>query len=405
MSPALDLRNQATHPIRLGASILKPSSSSRFSSVRYNHKSKIADPEDSTSSIIPGEDGDYTVLSLKDGDEEYTYSGTHADAADTYVLVVANAGDNQDFVLEKLCTTHAFNLTSTPSETSASKLAERYPQLMADGQEDEAGLFGDEDASADTHPDSDNPYDYRHFLKKATAAAREAPRSTAGTPARTSTNTPSTRPTRPTAVPAPQLRKRKQETKDMAFQQKRVKVSHPPATQKKSDVPSLRIDRRASTRRISLDDSGELVLEGETPVSAKPGKKQQSSLALALSGQLGQGPISLRSAASSPASRIASPMPSQGETEEIDLGGDGPAADEDADADADADEEDDADVEELELPSPAQVHRPSVSGPTVTGGDDDDDLEAQMMMAMAEDEDGGTAAAAPESDEEVSEEE
>ena len=136
---------------------------------------------------------------------------------------------------------------------------------------------------------------------------------------------------------------------------------------------------------------------------------KQSAMALALSGQLGRGPISLHSAASSPASRVTSPNPPRPEGmedgEEFDLGMSSspeapvksqPKLQEEDYFGGDGEEDADADVEDFELPSPAQTHgrKKSIAASTATG-DDDDDLERQMMAAMADDDDDGVAATAP----------
>lgn len=174
----------------------------------------------------------------------------------------------------------------------------------------------------------------------------------------------------------------------------------------------MRLDRKASTRRPSVDDSGELILENETPVTEKP-PRAAGAMALALSGQLAQGPISLRSAASSPASRNASPMPPRpdgiespaefelGDISSPEASAKKPRAQSPGDyfSNADEDEEDaDADVEDLELPSPRQ-RRKSVgqgggggSGDPMGGGDgggggqdEDYDMERELELALAQD--------------------
>jgi hypothetical protein len=148
-------------------------------------------------------------------------------------------------------------------------------------------------------------------------------------------------------------------------------------------------------------------------------------MSLALAGGLsnrGGGPISLRSAASSPG--INSPQINNSasqekqEGEEFDFGGSSPAAEqyEFEFVDDDGDDDEDGDVEDLELQSPtvpepsrqpampSRSRRGSLAGPV---GDDDDDMEAQLALAMAaeEDDDDPTAGRLDESDEDVSEEE
>ncbi|KAK5011342.1 hypothetical protein LTR28_003818 [Elasticomyces elasticus] len=459
-----DIRRQAAHTLRLGASVLQPSTASVYTSVRYNHKPAISDPTDSTCSIVPGSTDQGTILSLKDGDEEYTYSGVQAADKDNYVLIWDDV--KQDLVLEKLDAVHSFNLTSAPWEEDQEKLAQQYPQLGSEidrsrtSTQDE-DLFGqnsdsDED-SEDDAPDPKNPFDFRHYLNMATNGNDTSPEFQEATVADKSTmsrtgtahNTPTSRPSkRPTSVFMSSKAKPKTAVRDRPQPQQPTKPATGRANKNDKAIPSVRLDRAATTNLKSdyasskrkkpshpapdeLLDDGELVIEGD----AHPKKHTKRSLGLALSGQLSTGPISLRSAASSPASRINTPpqlgtlgrtplgasstttTPDDEETG-FELGGSDDDADTEdegdglvspdlspasgkglADADADAEGSLDGDVEDFALGSPAAVHRPSVSQAQVTNEDDDDDLEAQMLMAMEEVDGNEAGAAGVESDE------
>ena len=447
----IDLTKPANYPIRLGNSILKPSQSSnkRFVIVRYNHKPELRS-DDIRASVKAGKGGE-SRLKLGDGRNEYSYDGDSVGAGDGYVLVLKGEGKSKELMLERLSGSHAFNLISAPKEQDADKLREEYPQISAH-EEGEDAVSG-EDEDGEDPLDADNPFDFRHHLKAALAehAKRpraEAPRSTTGTPLaqpRAATTTPMKRPAKGASNGVfTQQKKRKAPTSSTTTSQpssKRAKATQPPIHEPTVSAPSkqerakteappkIRMDRKASLRHTSSynnhinaekdDESGELILENETPVSEKP-PTGRSAMSLALQGQLGNaggGPISLRSAASSPASHVASPAPlrpdgmgedEDEEIEEVDGEGDeepsyefefGGSSPEEAahpaqrqdfagDEDGDADEEDeDADVEDLELPSPATEHKPSISATTVTGsGMDEDDLDAQLAAAMAEEE-------------------
>ncbi|KAK4627374.1 hypothetical protein CLAFUR0_04689 [Fulvia fulva] len=404
----IDIKAQATFPIRLGASILKPSKPSSFTSVRYNHKPRLEQANSITAKISKGDDEGESELSLKNGDGEYQYKGRHTQDENTYVLVLRGQGKDKEMLLERMNGGHNFNLVSTPAEGDAGKLAEKYPPLPL--EDEEGDLFGEDDE--DTPPDDSNPFDYRHFLKaeleksEATNVNIDAVRSPAITPLPRAQPVASTSANRGVkkAVKKPEpLKKRKTNAAEKA-NPKRVKAGQePPAPataakpKPKAEVPNIHMDRKASVRRESVaEDDGLLVIEDETPTTEKPSK--HGAMALALSGQLGSGPISLRSAANSPGgSHASSPMPARPEANEEkeqyvfefdDDAGSEPADDEGADAD---EEDDDADVDEdIELPSPTQPHRPSISAAVVTGGgDDDDDLEAQLAAGLMEDDDGG----------------
>ena len=337
-------------------------------------------------------------------------------------------------VLEKLSAMRDFNLTSTSSEKESGKLMDKYPPIPRE-DEDEDDLFGEDDEGGEA--DTDNPFDFRNHLKSEKAKPQptgaDTPQSASGTPRpvnRAATSTPVAQPKRPAATNAAAQKKRKTQ-EPLKPNPKRVKAgTEPPAPPaasdkpkpKPKDVPSVRIDRKASTRRPSLDDSGELILENETPVTEKP-PKSHGAMALALSGQLGQGPISLRSAASSPASRNASPMPPRPEgiesPAEFELGESSPETSAEkpprepspgdyfSNAEGEGEGDADADVEDFELPSPRQ-RRKSVAnagGGGVGGGDDDYDMERELELALAQD-DGATAqpTVLQESDEESEEE-
>ncbi|EME46251.1 hypothetical protein DOTSEDRAFT_42794 [Dothistroma septosporum NZE10] len=410
---AIDFKAQATFPIRLGSSILEPTASSSFTSVRYNYKPQLDGADSVTATVSKGDDeGESELLLLRDGDGEYQYTGRHVQDENIYVLVVRGQGKHKEMLLEHMNGSHDFNLVSIPSERDASKLAEKYPPLPL---ETEVGdLFGEDEEEAP--PDELNPFDYRHFLKigleqpQTTNANIDAARSPAVTPlprAPPAASSPASRVVRKPAKKAEPLKKRKTNAAEKA-NPKRVKAGHEPpalaqATTAKSvpgaDAPKVQTDRKAVVRRESfVDDDGLLVIENETPVTEKPPK--HSAMALALSGQLGSGPISLRSAANSPGpSQAASPMSARPEVNEEkeryvfefdDDAGSEPGHNEGADVDEE-DDDADADVDEdIELPSPAQPHRPSVSAAVVTGGgDDDDDLEAQLAAGLMEDDDGG----------------
>jgi len=409
----LDLKSNGSHTIRLGNSIQR-STSNHLAAVRYNHRPNIENPDDTTLSIIQNEHGSGIMLSLKDGDEEYEFQGQSHDDQHTFILLPAKDGDG--FVLERLDLTHTLNLTSAPWETDRHKLEEQYKLLDTEDSEYERLDGGDDSFDDDAKPDDDNPFDFRHYIQSSLAALSpavrpervrgETPLQVSQTASRTST--PIARPARkPTsAFPASKPKPKAKITSQPKPASPRVDR---PAHQ---DVPSVRLERkgtiqlprkpvrRPSVEEIQLDnlDDGDdgLVLEG-----ADTHANSQRSLGRALAGTLGDGPISLRSAASSPGSRVDSPAPvnphrpsalgrNRYDEDDIVMGDDD---DDDVSPrhngerhEDDEVEEDDGDVEDLALPSPVQEHRPSLSG-TAALADDEDDLEKQMLMAMEADDD------------------
>ena len=437
-SARIDLKAKDTYPIRLGSSILRPKEAKKFTSVRYNHKPDLKSSKDVQSSLKPSKNGTQEELVLQDAKAEYKYAGKNVGTGDRYVLLCRKNGNDKELVLERLAGCHEFNLVKSSTESNAAKLEAKYPQLSCE-EEDDNDLFGDED-DAEEPVDPSNPWDYRNHLKSGTSRPRQqvttAKNSITNTPqvqSRAASSTPVSRPVKRPDGPLVAPTKKRKPAEAAKPNPKRVKAgTEPPPpvsstsgpSKAKGEVPKVKVEhRRLPPRRASLDNSGELILELATPVTEKP-PKPASAMALALSGQLGHGPISLHSAASSPASRVASPTPARPESiedgEEFDLGGssspEAPVKSQprrqggDYFSGQDEDEDDaDADVEDFELPSPAQAHgrRKSVGAATATTGDDDDDLEQQMMAAMADDDDDGVAAPPPppvESDEESEEE-
>ncbi|CAD0087857.1 unnamed protein product [Aureobasidium vineae] len=422
-STAFDLRNTIPYTIRVGRQL------SSCSSIQYNHKPDLSDPDNAESSIRHAPEGDRVTLSLKDGADEYKYTGTRHNDEDDYLLLLDDEG--KDFVLERIASSYALNLTRAPWESSSKALVDRYPQLRSidDEHEEDVEHADDNEGGVSLDPagaDAANPFDFRHYLDVEDSPSpnlppvRAAPAATpAASQTSTRTNTPIAKsirkqtsafapqsanlPPKPRARPAPA---------EVGSTSRDVARSPSPETQShcktQAQVPAVRLDRRGSTRvalpskpppkkrepeELSLDDDddGDLVLEGDEPERfSYHSNNSKSSLGLALTNGLTEGPRSLRSAASSPAgSHINSPAAQRPspltEHREPDYDEDELVMDPDEEANeydqVESDADEDGDVDALHLPSPARVHRPSISGPTVSG-DDDYDLEKQMLLEL-----------------------
>lgn len=425
-STAFDLRNTAPYTIRVARQL------PACSSIQYNHKPDLSDSDNAESSISHASEGDRVTLSLKDGADEYKYAGTRHHDDDEYLLLLDE--ESKDFVLEKLASTYALNLTRAPWESSSKVLADRYPQLRSTEDDEHAEDFDkadDEEGGVSLDPadaDGSNPFDFRHYLDVEDSPSphlppvRAAPAATpAASQTSTRTNTPIAKsirkqtsafapqtgklPPKPRAKPAPT--EVEPALKDAARSPSLETQSH---RKTQAQVPAVRLDRRASTRvalpskpapkkrgpeELSLDDDddddGDLILEGDEPeLMSYHSNNSKSSLGLGFTNGLGEGPRSLRSAASSPAaSHINSPAPQRpsplAEHQEASYDEDELVMDPDEETNeydqVESDAEEDGDVDALQLPSPAQTHRPSISGPTVSG-DDDYDLEKQMLLEL-----------------------
>ncbi|OCL04658.1 hypothetical protein AOQ84DRAFT_300376 [Glonium stellatum] len=271
----LDPHKKGHFNLQLSERLTKPGSGSNtFTSIKFNHKPQQTS-QSRTATLAPSTDHQYT-LTLSDKDKEtsdtsaYTFRGQRTRPKKSYVLIFDPA--KQTCTLEPLSASYTFNLKSTPTESSSTKLAQQYPQIQPPKGRDypngSTDLFDEDGGSAvggsDSEPDADNPYDFRHFLSQSrrdassgpsspdvgTGSAINTPRSEIGrsTPlvqARKQTTSAST-------AKAPQKQRPAAAKSAAQPLNQRKRKSPPPAsttTEKKANpTPSVRIDRRASTR-------------------------------------------------------------------------------------------------------------------------------------------------------------
>ncbi|KAL1650805.1 hypothetical protein SLS58_000924 [Diplodia intermedia] len=300
---AINPHQNARYTLKLSERITNPSQDqSRFRTVKFNHKPTQAAGNARTTTMKPASSGDdQFTLCIRDKEKDapantstFEYTGQRKELKKTYVLVFDK--DTQTATLEPLDETYAFNLKSTPEEKDPAKLAEKYqlvrprnekPDRDAAANDDADDLFSDGSAtprstaesmfgggsfSEDEEPDESNPFDFRHFLKDAEQSEGFAsPYSQSGTPLRTTTNATTTAPARSTPLPlterpktkpapkaapkqatakqtaAASSRKRKSPEPEQAAA--KPKPSSPVSTKtKQQPMPSIRLDRRASTR-------------------------------------------------------------------------------------------------------------------------------------------------------------
>lgn len=298
-------------------------------------------PSQSSLNITDNEDGKTSV---------YKYSGQQRKSKKSYVLIFNQ--DTQTCTLEPLSSTYNFNIHSTPWESSSSKLVQQYPQLQAK-EEDHPGLDDAdniEEGVSDEEPDPDNPYDYRHYINIArdvspTPSPLLRPTNTGNTPGLHSARPKPTAEAKPRSRPATKT--------DPLRPAQRKPISKAP----QRPTPTVRLDRRASTRPgdgsekrgPKLPKSGSKGAaksdyyvhssdDDEEPTTSQPAAREQSSPSdvdddvdfntggggleidfgdspptkrknkvLALPGSAHGGPISLHSAANSPNSRVVTP--------------------------------------------------------------------------------------------------
>ncbi|KAF2732322.1 hypothetical protein EJ04DRAFT_554158 [Polyplosphaeria fusca] len=256
----LDPYKKAHFSLHLSDRIVKGNSSTpSYSSLKFNHK-----PEQTTSTrnttLTSSSSGRYTLtLDDKDGNKNadmYTFTGTRAAGTKSYVLIFDPAA--QKATLEPLSSTYTFNLATKNHADVSSSHPKLIPKKVKNDSQDTAGtddLFdegGGDDLDDD--PDPDNPYDFRHFLRKdgekrgdeseynpSSPDYRTGTGSTMNTPlmaARKPAAAPTSKP-KPTQ-PAAKTRKRKSPEPDVLMTRK--------STTKKPAPPTVRLERKASTR-------------------------------------------------------------------------------------------------------------------------------------------------------------
>lgn len=98
----------------------------------------------------------------------FTFTGNRVAPKKSYVLLFDPA--SQKATLEPLSDAYTFNIATKNDKNISSEYSKIYPKKNKESQQDDEGdgdLFGEvvaDDESGD--PDSNNPYDFRHFLDK-----------------------------------------------------------------------------------------------------------------------------------------------------------------------------------------------------------------------------------------------
>ena len=279
-----------------------------------NHRPKLAPTPRFTTitpSTQPGIGYNLTVTG-EDEQQACEYAGTQQ-ASGAHALTYHPAEER--FTLERISSDFKFNLTSTAGDKSANNLAKQYPQLeirLPAPESDEDGLF--DEGNGGTTGDLDNPYDYRHFLERPDKRRRTSSPEPTSMPMLLN-SPPPRRPSRSKPKPRPR-----------------------PAQRRQSPVP-----------REEADADNEDSDDGGLTIEMDPDDKPKR-LGRAFARHIGDGPISLRSAANSVS----------------------PAGREDAESD-----ENGSDPVDIQLKSPSPD-----AAPTPGDDEDADGLEAELEQAM-----------------------
>ncbi|KAI4181294.1 MAG: hypothetical protein LQ346_006818 [Caloplaca aetnensis] len=264
------------------------------------------------------------MLHNQDDTLGYHYTGTQQPSESCALIYDPS---KKSFVLEKLDVDFTFNLQTAPANQNGSQVTSQYPQLDTGASDVESDAGSTAEAAPpngidSTEADSNNPYDYRHFLKRRRTSSPEPPT------------------VRPSVSPAvPPRRISRTNTKPKA---------RPRPTQR----PKRPAQEEAKATGNDSDDGGLTIDMGDSPRPRRFGNG-----AVVFNHDKRNGPISLRSAASS-----MSPASVRHDSED--------------------EVESDNDVEHLQLPSPHAQPKAEEEEEVGDEDDDHDDLVEDLMQAM-----------------------
>ncbi|MCJ1282574.1 hypothetical protein MMC26_001898 [Xylographa opegraphella] len=283
----LDPARNGKYPIIVSQRLLDDdfSPDSGLASVHLNHQPDISSSIRKTF-ITPSDSGfdncDLTFTGESEH-EKYRYSGSQQPS--TACALIFNP-ETQTFTLDRIDADFAFNLRSTPTNKSAKSLAAQYTQLETntpDPVSEEEDLVTEAEQA-----DPDNPYDYRHYLKRPPSSSPE--------PIELESRNASPRPSLEPS-PVPEVRQKpKPKPKPRQHRTQPPRASTPPREEADAD------------NEESEDDGGLTVIMDP---SNKPRHRFNANF------NRNEPPRSLRSAASS-VSPVARPEPSSSEESDED---------------------------------------------------------------------------------------
>ena len=293
-----------------------------------------------------GIDRYHLAIKADDNRSNYVYSGTQQHS-ESYALIYDSI--KQSFTLDRISSDFTFNLRSTPTVKSSKALASAYPHLDTGISDSESSSDDLEENGLDSSgADLNNPYDYRHFLNRRRTSSPVSP----DLPALTLGSPPSQ--TAPNSKPA-------------GSRPTRALPRHTPSP----------ISREEADADNEESDDGQLTIEFDQ--DAKKPRRFPGNF----SHDTRNGPISMRSAASSasPAAmeQESSESDEDEDVEEMQLETNGVGnvqEDEEGDIDED-DDEDDEDEDDVEIEDNAELRNE-----VQDDEDDDGSLAAELEQAM-----------------------
>ena len=333
-------------------------------SLQYNHKPpSLSDQTGLLRNIQDGTQDEYEMtVDEVEGTGKYIYKGNQRPHASSAMALVYNP-EQGCFILERIDADLYLNLSSTPTEKNSKNLAAKHPQLGANGVEDAEGAAAEAEEEVDPDtipPDPDNPYDYRHHLKQGVNPSPQRSLNSSPVPNHTFYSSPLVQ-----AMSSNDRPRKSIETQEPRSKPKPKPKPNPKQAQPRNQFLSPKPREEESESNELIIDMGE-----DAPANPKPWRKQLG----VLNDGRREGPISLRSAASSMSPSV------QPESE-------------------DEKDKSDDDVEEIDLGqsrlegSSGDEAEPEKSGDKDNGWDDEDEdiFAAELEQAMVEEAEKGQA--------------
>ncbi|KAF9728870.1 hypothetical protein PMIN06_002436 [Paraphaeosphaeria minitans] len=232
-----------------------------YTSVKYNHKPAQTTSKRSTTLTAASANGyRLTLEDDKAGENKdvFVFTGQKTVPKKTYILLFDT--NTQKATLEQLSSTYTFNIASKNGTDISSTHSKIYPRKQKDAPDDPAAddLFGGNvDDNGDGDPDSNNPFDFRHFMNaENTKNGNDSEYAFASSPDyRTGTgsamNTPQVTARKPAAASS-----RPKVTPQAAAKPKKRKSPEPEraapkntAPKKQAAPPTVRLERRATDNK------------------------------------------------------------------------------------------------------------------------------------------------------------
>ncbi|EEA27117.1 hypothetical protein TMatcc_004611 [Talaromyces marneffei ATCC 18224] len=384
----IDPTKQGDYPILLGDRLAKKDGGNEatFINITYNHKSKSATANQRTKITRSPTSQDVYHLTITDkaGNAEktaleYKYQGSidpsiPVQGSEARNLVLVFDPTRKAFILEPVSTSLNFNLRTAPGKNK--EVIEQYEQLHTLGDDGDHVSRDESDDEKPEDADQDNPYDFRHFLKKPESEKTKSALSATTTPdphgTISTSNTPAMQPTK---VEVKKMAPRPKQQTNPLRQPKRAPkakpASAPTAKAKAQPKSAPRVDPEDDMLISDAEQSEKEEDDYSHPKSSQAVPSPSSNIIV--DGDL---IIDMGSPPTRPAFKVD---PTHFSSSDHSAHG------------TDAENEDDEEIEDFRLPSPARQDARAATSAAADEPEDEDDndededaLAAEMEAAFEE---------------------